>query len=173
MFVALCRNPHVDVGDVVNSEGDSRHEGQGFQRNLRAGIGRDYYLGHRDLLSQLSSVPFAGAERNYGGNSAYPVGGASSALWRNVPGKMRAQARAIIRPHSPGFPPLHALHAFHESTHAMKATYIEQQGAPEVLTYGDLPDPSPSASEVVIRVRATALKPSGHFRKSREERRSS
>ena len=70
---------------------------------------------------------------------------------------MRAQARAIIRPHSPGFPPLHALQAFHESTHAMKATYIEQQGAPEVLTYGDLPDPSPSASEVVIRVRATAL----------------
>ncbi len=39
----------------------------------------------------------------------------------------------------------------------MKATYIERQGGPEVLTYGDLPDPSPGPGEVVIRVRATAL----------------
>ena len=39
----------------------------------------------------------------------------------------------------------------------MKANYIEEQGGPEVLTYGDLPDPSPGPAEVVIRVRATAL----------------
>lgn len=39
----------------------------------------------------------------------------------------------------------------------MKATYIKEQGSPEVLTYGDLPEPSPSQGEAVIRVRATAL----------------
>ena len=39
----------------------------------------------------------------------------------------------------------------------MKATYIEEQGPPEVLTFGDLPDPSSGPGEVVIRVRATAL----------------
>lgn len=39
----------------------------------------------------------------------------------------------------------------------MKATYIEQQGPPEVLTFGDLPDPTPRDGEAVIRVRATAL----------------
>ena len=39
----------------------------------------------------------------------------------------------------------------------MKATYIESQGPPEVLTYGELPDPSPGPAEAVIRVRATAL----------------
>ena len=39
----------------------------------------------------------------------------------------------------------------------MKATYIESQGPPEVLTFGDLPDPYPGPGEAVIRVRATAL----------------
>ena len=39
----------------------------------------------------------------------------------------------------------------------MKAAYIEQQGPPEVLQFGDLPDPSPNPGEAVIRVRATAL----------------
>ena len=39
----------------------------------------------------------------------------------------------------------------------MKATYIESQGPPEVLTFGDLPDPTPGPGEAVIRVRATAL----------------
>lgn len=39
----------------------------------------------------------------------------------------------------------------------MKATYIEEQGPPEVLTFGDLSDPSPGPGEGVIRVRATAL----------------
>ena len=39
----------------------------------------------------------------------------------------------------------------------MKATYIESQGPPEVLTFGDLPDPSPGPGEAVIRVWATAL----------------
>ena len=66
-------------------------------------------------------------------------------------------ARAIIRPHSPVFPPLSAPYSHYESAHAMKASYIEQQGPPEVLTFGDLPEPSPGPGEVVIRVRATAL----------------
>ena len=39
----------------------------------------------------------------------------------------------------------------------MKAVYINLQGGLDVLTYGELPDPSPGAGEVLIRVRATAL----------------
>lgn len=39
----------------------------------------------------------------------------------------------------------------------MKATYIECQGPPEVLTFGDLPDPAATYGEFVVRVRATAL----------------
>ena len=66
-------------------------------------------------------------------------------------------ARAIIRPHSPEFPPLSAPYLHYESTHDMKASYIEQQGPPEVITFGDLPEPSPGPGEVVIRVRTTAL----------------
>ena len=49
----------------------------------------------------------------------------------------------------------------------MKATYIEQQGPPEVLTFGDLPDPTPGPGEAVIRVRATALNHLDTFRPSR------
>jgi NADPH:quinone reductase-like Zn-dependent oxidoreductase len=39
----------------------------------------------------------------------------------------------------------------------MKAVYIEAQGGPEVLTYGDRPEPEVKAGEVKIRVKATAL----------------
>jgi len=42
----------------------------------------------------------------------------------------------------------------------MKAVYIEAHGGPEVLTYGDRPEPSIEASQadqVKIRVRATSL----------------
>ena len=39
----------------------------------------------------------------------------------------------------------------------MKAVYIEQTGPPEVLRYGDLPDPEPGPNDVVIRLRATSL----------------
>ncbi|MEE9199716.1 MAG: zinc-binding dehydrogenase [Dehalococcoidia bacterium] len=39
----------------------------------------------------------------------------------------------------------------------MKATYINQQGDVDVLTYGELPEPSAGAGEVLVRVRATAL----------------
>ena len=39
----------------------------------------------------------------------------------------------------------------------MKAVYITKQGPPEVLTYGELPDPVPGPGEVVARVRACAL----------------
>ena len=39
----------------------------------------------------------------------------------------------------------------------MKAIYIEAHGGPEVLTYGDRPEPVVGAREVIVRVRASAL----------------
>ena len=39
----------------------------------------------------------------------------------------------------------------------MRAVYIESHGGPEVLQYGERPDPSPRAGEVKVRVRAAAL----------------
>ena len=39
----------------------------------------------------------------------------------------------------------------------MKAVYFNQPGGPEVLTYGDLPEPEPGPGEVMLRVHASAL----------------
>lgn len=39
----------------------------------------------------------------------------------------------------------------------MKAILIHEPGGPEVLYYGDAPDPQPAADELLVRVRATAL----------------
>ncbi|MCS7207430.1 MAG: zinc-binding dehydrogenase [Dehalococcoidia bacterium] len=39
----------------------------------------------------------------------------------------------------------------------MKAVYIQQHGGPEVLTYGEVPDPVPGWGEVKVRVRACSL----------------
>src|SRR5215470_17779961 len=39
----------------------------------------------------------------------------------------------------------------------MKAAYIEQFGAPEVMKYGDLPDPSPGAGQIVVDVFAASV----------------
>ncbi len=39
----------------------------------------------------------------------------------------------------------------------MKAAYIEAHGGPEVLTYGDLPEPEVGPNDVLVRVRASAL----------------
>ena len=39
----------------------------------------------------------------------------------------------------------------------MKAVYIEAHGGPEVLTYGERPDPEHGPNEVLVRVRASAL----------------
>ncbi len=39
----------------------------------------------------------------------------------------------------------------------MKANQFHEYGGPEVMRYGDTPDPSPAAGEVVIRVRACGL----------------
>jgi NADPH2:quinone reductase len=41
----------------------------------------------------------------------------------------------------------------------MKAAYIEQTGAPEVIQYGDLPQPVPKQGEVLVRVGAVSLNP--------------
>lgn len=39
----------------------------------------------------------------------------------------------------------------------MRAVYMESHGGPEVLQYGERPEPSPKAAEVKVRVRAAAL----------------
>lgn len=39
----------------------------------------------------------------------------------------------------------------------MKAIYFERHGGPDVLQYGDLPQPQPAAGWVLVRVRAAAL----------------
>ncbi len=41
----------------------------------------------------------------------------------------------------------------------MKAAYIEATGAPEVIQYGDLPQPALKANEVLVRVEAAAVNP--------------
>jgi len=41
----------------------------------------------------------------------------------------------------------------------MKAAYIENTGAPEVIRYGDVPDPEPKAGEVRVKVLAVAVNP--------------
>ena len=39
----------------------------------------------------------------------------------------------------------------------MKAAYIEKFGGPEVLTYGDLPDPMAGAGQIVVDVAAASI----------------
>jgi NADPH:quinone reductase-like Zn-dependent oxidoreductase len=39
----------------------------------------------------------------------------------------------------------------------LKAVYFHQHGGPEVLAFGDLPDPSPGPGQVLVRLRAAAL----------------
>ncbi len=39
----------------------------------------------------------------------------------------------------------------------MKAAYIERHGGPEVLKYGDLPDPTPGHGEVVVDIHAASV----------------
>src|SRR3954470_1501214 len=41
----------------------------------------------------------------------------------------------------------------------MKAAYLEATGAPDVIRYGDLPDPEPQAGEVRVKVTAVAVNP--------------
>jgi NADPH2:quinone reductase len=41
----------------------------------------------------------------------------------------------------------------------MKAAFLEQPGGPEVIRYGDLPQPAPQAGEVLVKVGAAALNP--------------
>ena len=41
----------------------------------------------------------------------------------------------------------------------MKAAFIESTGAPDVIRYGDLPDPQPKEGEVRVKVAAVAVNP--------------
>src|SRR3981081_3931244 len=41
----------------------------------------------------------------------------------------------------------------------MKPAYIKQVGPPDSITYGDLPTPEPTGSQVLVRVKAVAVNP--------------
>ena len=41
----------------------------------------------------------------------------------------------------------------------MKAAYITRTGPPEVIEYGDLPDPRPAPTQVLVKVGAVAVNP--------------
>ncbi len=41
----------------------------------------------------------------------------------------------------------------------MKAAFINETGSPDIIQYGDLPDPAPQAGEVLVRVGAVAVNP--------------
>ena len=41
----------------------------------------------------------------------------------------------------------------------MKAAYIRQTGSPDVIQYGDLPDPEPAEGEVLVKMAAAAVNP--------------
>ena len=41
----------------------------------------------------------------------------------------------------------------------MKAILVRQFGGPEVLTLEDLPDPTPGAADVLVRVQAVGINP--------------
>jgi len=41
----------------------------------------------------------------------------------------------------------------------MKAAYIEQTGEPNVIQYGELPDPTPAAGQVLVQVKAVSVNP--------------
>jgi NADPH2:quinone reductase len=43
--------------------------------------------------------------------------------------------------------------------HTMKAAYIESTGAPEVIKYGDVPQPTPREGEILVKVSAVAVNP--------------
>ena len=41
----------------------------------------------------------------------------------------------------------------------MKAAYIEQTGTPDCIRYGDLPQPEPVGTQVLVRVKAVSVNP--------------
>lgn len=41
----------------------------------------------------------------------------------------------------------------------MKAAFIQQTGPPEVIQFGDLPEPAPGPNQVLVRVRAVSMNP--------------
>ena len=41
----------------------------------------------------------------------------------------------------------------------MKAAYITQTGAPEVITFGELPKPEPRGNEVLVKIAAAGVNP--------------
>ena len=50
----------------------------------------------------------------------------------------------------------------------MKAILVSQYGGPEVMQFGDCPDPSPGKGEVLVRVAATSINPFDMKRRSGE-----
>ena len=41
----------------------------------------------------------------------------------------------------------------------MKAAFLQSTGGPDVIEYGDLPDPTPGAADVIVKTEAVAVNP--------------
>ena len=50
----------------------------------------------------------------------------------------------------------------------MKAAYIDEYGGPDVLKYGDLPDPVPGPDEILVKVAAASINPVDTMERSGE-----
>src|SRR6202162_4511771 len=44
-----------------------------------------------------------------------------------------------------------------ETSHAMKAVFVEQTGGPENLKYADIPKPSPAAGQALVKIAASGV----------------
>src|SRR5258708_4728259 len=71
-------------------------------------------------------------------------------LWQN-------SHQESVRQHSAMMLSATAPNSSRKGRHTMKAAYIQQFGGPEVLKYGDLPDPSPGPGQVVVDTHAASV----------------
>jgi NADPH:quinone reductase-like Zn-dependent oxidoreductase len=53
--------------------------------------------------------------------------------------------------------PLERSRKLQEWSERMKAVYFQRHGGPEVLTYGDMPDPVPDKDEIVVDIHAASI----------------
>ena len=49
--------------------------------------------------------------------------------------------------------------SWHKKQHHMKAAYIKEKGPADNITYGDLPAPEPTGSQILVKVGAASLNP--------------
>src|SRR3954465_15762775 len=69
---------------------------------------------------------------------------------------IKEAAVKAIRKHTTAGAPRKLLHLMPQP---MKAAYIKQKGPAENIIYGDLPQPKPAGSEVLVKVGAVSVNP--------------